>query len=113
MLAVGAAGQFLFLLVFFYVAERYIVDFYIPLVLCLAVVVWTAHAALRGRPILRVALWLAAVVITAWTAGIAYFACFGVPVLVSLYYDPAMLVSLEEIWNARFDALRSVLPGAR
>jgi hypothetical protein len=113
MLALGAAGQFLFLLVFFYVAERYIVDFYVPLVLCLAVVVWSAHAALRGRSVLQVALWMAAVLLTAWTAGIGYFACFGVPVLVSLYYDPAMLVSLEEVWNARLAALRSVLPGAR
>jgi len=113
MLAIGAAGQFLFLLVFFYVAERYIVDFYVPLVLCLAVVVWTAHAGLRGRWHLQVVLWMAVVLLTAWTAGIGYFACFGVPVLVSLYYDPAMLVRLAEIWNARFATLRSLLPGAR
>ena len=113
MLAVGAAGQFLFLLVFFYVAERYIVDFYVPLILCLAVVVWSAHAALRGRPGVQAALWVVAVLLTAWTVGIGYFACFGVPVLVSLYYDPAMLARLGEFWNARYAALSSVLPGAR
>jgi hypothetical protein len=112
MLGVGAAGQFLFLLLFFYVAERYVVDFYVPLILCLAVVVWIAHGALRGRPFLQAVLWVAAGFLTAWTAVIAYFACFGVPVLVSLYYDPAMLVRLEEFWNAGYAALRSVLSGA-
>lgn len=112
MLAVAAAGQFLFLLVFFYVAERYIVDFYVPLVICLAAGVWTAHAALKARPILQVALWTAAVLLALWTVGIAYFGCFGVPVLVSLYYEPAMLVGLKEFWNTRYAALRAILPGA-
>jgi len=112
MLSVGAAGQLLFLLLFFYVAERYIVDFYIPLVICLASIVWSANAALSGRPILQGALWAVVVLLAGRSTGIAYFACFGVPVLVSLYYDPAMLLRLREFWNSGYTALLSILPGA-
>lgn len=109
MLAVGAMGQLAFLLVFFYVAERYIVDFYVPVVLCLAIIVWWAHAALQGRRLWQSALWVLVVVLTAWTAAIGYFSCFGVPVLVSIYYDPRMLANLAAFWNERSTVLRLLL----
>ena len=113
MLTLGAAAQFAFLLVFFYVAERYIVDFYVPVVLCLAILVWSAHVALQGRPALQLAIWLVLSALTIWTAAIGYFACFGVPVLVSIYYDPVMLANHAAFWNERVSALQSVLPGGR
>ena len=111
MLALGAAGQFLYLLVFFYVAERYIVDFYGPVVLCLAIVVWRAHTALQGSGVLQTALWLLVTALTLWTAAIGYFACFGVPVLVSIYYDPQMVANLAAFWNTLAAVLRLTSPG--
>lgn len=99
-LAAAAAGQFAFLLVFFYVAERYLVDFYLPAVLCLAIIVWCFQSTLQGRRGLQIASWAALGILAFWTAAIGYFACFGVPVLVSLYYDPQMLARLAAFWNA-------------
>ena len=55
MLVAGAAGQFLFLLVFFYIAERYLIDFNVPLIFCLVGVIWFAGLVLRRRPGLRIA----------------------------------------------------------
>jgi hypothetical protein len=106
MLAAGAAGQIAFLLVFFYIAERYIVDFYVPLIICLAIVVWRFDALLAGRRLLRLALWAVVLSLAAWTAIIGYLACFGVPVLVSIYYDPQMLARLAAFWNETFPAVR-------
>jgi hypothetical protein len=111
MLAIGAAGQFAFLLVFFYVAERYVVDFYVPVVLCLAIILWRSHAALKSSRFLQAALWALVVTLAVWTAAIGYFACFGVPVLVSLYYDPQMLANLAAFWNERYAAVQLLLPG--
>jgi len=111
-LAMAAAGQAAFLLVFFYVAERYLVDFYVPGVLCLAIIVWRTHAALPSR-CWQIAFWTVVLTLTLWTAAIGYFACFGVPVLVSLYYDPQMIANLAAFWNHFFGALRFLLAGGR
>ena len=111
-LAMAAAGQAAFLLVFFYVAERYLVDFFVPGVLCLAIIVWRTHAALPSR-CWQIAFWTVVLTLTLWTAAIGYFACFGVPVLVSLYYDPQMIANLAAFWNHFFGALRFLLAGGR
>ena len=107
MLLAGAAAQFAFLLVFFYVAERYIVDFYVPVVLCVAVLVWCTHAALKGRPAIQTILWAAVFALTLWTAAIAYFACFGVPSLVSHYFDPPMVAEAAAFWDAAYASLKA------
>jgi len=112
-LAIGAAGQLAFLLVFFYIAERYIVDFYVPVVLCLAIIVWRAHASLEGSRLLQIGLWALVGILTVWTTAIGYFACFGVPVLVSIYYDPQMLANLATFWNERYLALQLLTTGGR
>jgi hypothetical protein len=111
MLAVAAAAQWVYLLFFFYVAERYIVDFYLPVVLLLALVVWSADRALERTRILQGLLWTILAGLTLWTVAIGYFACFGVPVLVSLYYDPQMLDRLATFWNAVVSPVRSALLG--
>ena len=73
--------------------------------------IWYADAALHGRPRLRIAFWILVGIVTLWTAAIGFFACFGVPVLVSLYYDPQMLASLAAFWNERCLSLRHLLSG--
>jgi hypothetical protein len=108
MIACAAAGQFLFLLVFFYTAERYIADFYLPLILCLAMIVWRLDEALRSAGALRLGLWLTVGLLALWTGGIAYFGCFGVPTLVSNFYDPRMLAGLASFWNAQYAGLRAL-----
>ena len=99
MLAAGAAGQFLFLLTFFYVAERYLVDFYVPTMIVIAGLLWHASARLQRRTVQRAGLWAVVAILSLWTAAIGYFGCFGVPVLVSNYYDAKMLASLASFWN--------------
>jgi hypothetical protein len=112
MIATAAAGQFMFLMVFFYTAERYVADFYLPLVLCLAIIVWRVDESVRSSRILRPALWLLVLVLTIWTAGLGYFGCFGVPVLVSNFYDPGMLSNLASFWNSKYGLLHAIWPGA-
>jgi len=108
MSAFAAGGQFAFLLVFFYAAERYVADFYLPLVLCLAMIIWYVDQRVAGRSVLRIALWSAVVGLTLWTAAIGYFGCFGVPTLVGNYYDPAMLERLASFWNGCYASLRAI-----
>ena len=110
MLGAGAAGQFLFLLLFFYVAERYLVDFYVPVMICLAGFTWYADVALHGRPRLRTAFWVLVALLVLWTAAIGYFGCFGVPVLVSIYYDARLIPNLAAFWNERAAVLRYLVP---
>lgn len=111
MLSSAAAGQFLFLMVFFYGAERYIVDFYLPLILCVAIIVWQLDQSLRVFQPMRFALWVIVGGLTAWTVGIGYFGCFGVPTLVSNYNDPALLSRLASYWNARHAQFQALLNG--
>lgn len=99
MLAAGAACQFGFLMVFFYAAERYILDFYLPLVLVLAAASWTVSDALERHRHLQYVLWGGVVALALWTAAIAYFACFGVPNLVANFYDPKMVAHQAAFWN--------------
>lgn len=106
MLAAGAAGQFLFLLLFFYVAERYLVDLYVPSMIVVAGLLWQASSVLNPRPLLRAAFWVPAGFLGLCTAAIGYFGCFGVPVLVSNYYDPRAVGALAHFWNTFAAALR-------
>ncbi len=101
MISFAAAGQFLFLMVFFYVAERYIVDFYLPFILGLAIFVWQIDESMQFRQPFRLGLWLIVAGLTVWTAAVGFFGCFGVPTLVSNYYDPALYARLASYWNAR------------
>lgn len=99
MAGAAAAGQFLFLLVFFYAAERYVADFYLPLILCIALAVWRMDEALAGRRVLRAVLWLTVSALAVWTAAIGYFGCFGVPTLVGNFYQARTLADLASFWN--------------
>lgn len=99
MLVAASAGQIAFLLVFFYLAERYIVDFYVPVVVSLAIVLWWLDDMLTRLAALRVSLWVITSVLALWSAAIAYFACFGVPTLVSAFFDPRMVAAAADFWN--------------
>ncbi len=112
MIAAAAAGQFMFLMVFFYATERYVADFYLPVVLCVGMLAWRVDASFRALRPLRAAFWLMVAGLAVWTAGIGYFSCFGVPPLVSNFYDPAMIAKLAAFWNGVHAGIQSVLPRA-
>jgi hypothetical protein len=111
MMACAAAAQFAFLLVFFYAAERYVADFYLPLIVCLALVFWRVDEILQRRQPLRIGLWLVVVVLALWTASIGYFGCFGVPTLVGNFYKPTMLAQLASFWNGHIGPLMAAWHG--
>jgi hypothetical protein len=111
MITSAAAGQFLFLVVFFYGAERYIVDFYLPLIVSLAIIIWQIDVSILRMGSMRLVLWLVVAGLTLWTTAIGYFACFGVPTLVSNYYDPALYARLASYWNERHVEYEALLAG--
>jgi hypothetical protein len=108
MTASAAAGQFAFLLVFFYAAERYVADFYLPAVLCLAIIIWCVDERLGSQRLARALLWLGVGLLTLWTVAIGYFGCFGVPTLVGNFYDPLMLARLASFWNSFCASVRAL-----
>jgi len=104
------AVQFMFLLVFFYATERYVADFYLPAILCMAMISWQIDKYVLSHTWLRTAFWLSVVLLTFWTAGIGYFSCFGVPSLSSNHFDPIMISNAANFWNAARTGVASFLP---
>jgi hypothetical protein len=104
----AAAGQFAFLMLFFYAGERYVADFYLPLILCLAIILWRLDNGIRSMRPVRVVIWCAVALLTLWTAAVGYFACFGVPTLVGNYYDSAMLAHLASFWNKAYTGVHGL-----
>ncbi len=101
----AAAGQFLFLMVFFFGAERYVPDFYIPLVIVEAILIWRMDEVLKPRRGLRWALWLVTAGLTIWTAAIGLFGGFGVPPELFRSFNPVLYNQLASYWNDRFGVL--------
>ena len=94
---------------FFFGADRYILDFYLPLILVLAILIGQIDESLHRMCLLHSALWLVTAGLTLWTFGIGFFGCFGLPTLISPYYDPALIARLTSYWNARYTGLQSFL----
>ena len=87
----AAAGQFLFLMVFFFGAERYMPDFYIPLVIGTAMLVWRMDEVVKHRRGLRLAFWSVTAGFTIWTAAIGLFGGFGVPPELFRSFNPDLI----------------------
>ncbi len=98
----AGAGQFLFLMVFFFGAERYIPDFYIPCILVSAILVWRMDEVLKSRLGLRLAFWLLVIGLTIWTMGIGFFGGFGVPPELFRSFNPVLFNQLAAYWNDRY-----------
>jgi hypothetical protein len=112
MVAVAGLGQFLFLMMFFFGAERYIPDFYIPMVLGTAMLVWRMDEILKARVRLRLALWLVVVGLIIYTAGLGFFGGFGVPPILFRSFNPALYGQIAAYWNDRYTALFTPLDRA-
>ncbi|MGZ6317179.1 MAG: hypothetical protein ACXWNQ_07960 [Anaerolineales bacterium] len=109
MIGLAAAAQIIYILLFFYGAERYIADFYLLLILLLAMLCWKTDEKLHDRPWLRVALWLAVAALTLWTAGIGFFGSFGIPPKVLHAANPVLFRQMASYWDDRYLWLQAVL----
>ena len=112
MLAVAGLGQFLFLMVFFFSAERYIPDFYISVVLVTAMLVWGMDEFLKHRAGLRFAFWLVVVGLAILTMGMGIFGGFGVPPQLFRLFNPVLYGRLASYWNDRLPLFFTLLNGA-
>ena len=109
MVAIAGLGQFLFLMVFFFGAERYIPDFYIPMVLGTAMLLWRIDEILKSRVGLRMILWLISVGLVVWTAGMGIFGGFGVPPQLFRSFNPVLYGRLASYWNDRLPIFFTLL----
>jgi len=112
MVAIAGIGQFLFLVVFFFGAERYIPDFYIPMVLGTAMLLWRIDEILKSRVGFRMIVWLIAAGLVAWTAGMGIFGGFGVPPQLFRSFNPVLYSQLASYWNDRFTVFFTILDRA-
>jgi hypothetical protein len=102
MVTLAGVGQFLFLMVFFFGAERYVPDFYLPLIVGTAILVWRTDEIFKSRLGLRIALWSIVVGLAVWTIGIGFFGGFGVPPELFRSFNPALYNQIASYWNDRF-----------
>lgn len=109
MIALAGLGQLLFLFMFFYVAMRYIADFYLPLTLGLAILAWWTDALLCTKFPLRIIFWLIVIGLIFWTAGIGFFGGFDIPPQTFRVSNPTLYLHLATYWNGRFDDFISLL----
>lgn len=112
MVVLAGIGQLFFLLLFFFGAERYIPDFYVPLVLGTAMLVWRMDEILKPRSRLRLAFWLIAAGLTICTVVLGVFGGFGVPPQLFRSFNPALFGRLASYWNDRYTAFITPLDRA-
>ena len=85
---------------FFYDAMRYVADFYLPLILGIATLVWQADRYLQHIVPLRITLRLIVIGLAFWTAGIGFFGSFDIPPQIFRNLNPTLYVQLASYWNA-------------
>ena len=112
MVAIAGLGQFLFLMVFFFGAERYIPDFYIPMVLGTSMLLWRMDEIFKSRGGIRVIFWLIAAGLILWTAGMGIFGGFGVPPQLFRSFNPVLYGRLASYWNDRLPVFFTLLDKA-
>jgi hypothetical protein len=112
MVGITAAGQFLFLMVFFFGAERYVPDFFIPLIILTAILVWRTDEVLKPRRGLRLAFWLVVAGLSIWTAAIGFWGGFGVPPELFRSFNPVLYNRLASYWNDRYEGFMILLDRA-
>jgi hypothetical protein len=88
-------------MVFFFGAERYIPDFYIPMLLGTTMLVWRMDEFLKPRVKLRFAFWLFITGTVIWTVVIGVFGGFGVPPGLFRSFNPTLYSQLASYWNDR------------
>jgi hypothetical protein len=99
MILFAAFLQFLVIMMYFYSAMRFVADFYLPVALGIAMIVWRVDEILQRRFWVRAAFWLLVFGLILWTAGIGFFGAFDVPPQIFRTFNPALYVHLASYWN--------------
>jgi hypothetical protein len=99
MIAIAGLAQFLFLMVFFFGAMRYMADFYLSLVFLIAVFIWRMDELVKPEPLGRTVFWLVIIGFMIWTTGIGFFGAFDIPPRIFHDANPALYSRLETYWN--------------
>lgn len=109
MIMVAALVQFLFLAMFFYVAMRYMADFFLPMVLGIWILVWRVDKAIRSRAILRVVFWVLVAALVFWTVGIGFFGGFDIPPQTLRFLNTYLYRQIAAYWDYRHVEMISLL----
>ncbi len=99
MLAVAGVLQFLFLLVYYYNAMRFMSDFYLALLLVVVMITWELDEFMLGRRIIRSVYWLMVTSLVAWTACLGFFTGFTVLPQIFLYDNPTLFNAIAVRMN--------------
>jgi hypothetical protein len=109
MLLIACSMQFVFLLVFFYGAMRYIVDFYLPLLLAAYITIWAVDKQIRQILFLRWLFWLGIIGLAIWTVVIGFFIGFDIPPQYLRAENPQLFGTLYTIWNHQYNLVSALL----
>lgn len=94
--------QFLFLIMFFFAAMRYMADFYLQLVLGIWLLVWWVDGLIQPNLRLRAALWLVVTALVFWTVGIGFFGSFDIPPQSLRVLNPDLYTRIASYWDHWF-----------
>ncbi|MDR3574694.1 MAG: hypothetical protein P4L50_12585 [Anaerolineaceae bacterium] len=101
--------QFIFLLVYFYGAMRYILDFYIPFLVLAFTCIWSFDNQIKHKSLLRWLFWLVVMNLSIITAGIGYFAGFDIPPQYFRIINPHLFAALSAFWSSQHSHLVALL----
>lgn len=97
MLALAGVLQFLFLLVYYYNAMRFMSDFYLALLLVVVMITWEFDEYLHTLRVIRSVYWVAVTLLVGWTASLGFFTGFTVLPQIFLYGNPLQYQALA-LW---------------
>ena len=108
MIMVAAMVQFLFLTMFFFVAMRYMADFYLQMVLGIWILTWRVDESIQSRATLRTVLWVIVTVLVLWTVGIGFFGSFDIPPQPFRVSNPSLYMQIASYWDQRYAEMISL-----
>jgi len=106
---IAAVAQITYLLIFFYGAMRYLADFYLLLILTVAMLVWRMDEMLQSKPKLRICFWIVVTGLGIWTAAIGFFGGFDIPPQLFRNYNPVLYSHLASSWNNYYQDLKVII----
>ncbi len=108
MILTAGLAQFIFLMIFFYAAMRYMADFYLPLVITIAFLTWRADEYLRVNALWRFLLWMVVSGLIFWTASIGFFGSFDIPDHIFQNTNLGLYFHLADFWNCIYELFASL-----
>jgi hypothetical protein len=109
MLLVASLLQFIYLLVYFYAAIRYIVVFFLPLLLIAYITIWTFDKQIRQMRIIRFSFWILIIGLAIATFGIVFFAGFDIPPQYLRLGNPQLFGTLYSFWNHQYNQIITLI----